>query len=58
MCKGPQVNPGYCNVLIETALVLYCRWLSYKTGDIARMDEEGFIYLVDRKKDMIVVSWI
>lgn len=53
--KGPQVMPGYWNRPDETALV-FTKDGFLKTGDIARMDEEGFIYLVDRKKDMIVVS--
>jgi long-chain acyl-CoA synthetase len=53
--KGPQVMIGYWNRPDETALV-FTKDGFLKTGDIARMDEEGFIYLVDRKKDMIVVS--
>jgi long-chain acyl-CoA synthetase len=53
--KGPQVMAGYWNRPDETALV-FTKDGFLKTGDIARMDEEGFIYLVDRKKDMIVVS--
>lgn len=53
--KGPQVMPGYWKRPDETALVFTSDGF-LKTGDIARMDEEGFIYLVDRKKDMIVVS--
>lgn len=47
--------PGYWKRPDETALV-FTKDGFLKTGDIARMDEEGFIYLVDRKKDMIVVS--
>lgn len=53
--KGPQVMPGYWNRPDETKLV-FTEDGFLKTGDIARMDEEGYIYLVDRKKDMIVVS--
>lgn len=53
--KGPQVMPGYWKRPDETSLV-FTKDGFLKTGDIARMDEEGFIYLVDRKKDMIVVS--
>jgi long-chain acyl-CoA synthetase len=53
--KGPQVTPGYWNKPEETALV-FTKDGYLKTGDIARMDEEGYVYLVDRKKDMIVVS--
>ena len=46
---------GYWNSPDETALVFTSDGF-LKTGDIARMDEEGFIYLVDRKKDMILIS--
>jgi len=52
---GPQVMKGYWNRPEETAKVIDERgWLH--TGDIARMDENGFFYIVDRKKDMILVS--
>lgn len=53
--KGPQVMQGYWQQSDETALV-FTEDGFLKTGDIARMDTQGFIYLVDRKKDMIVVS--
>ncbi len=53
--KGPQVMAGYWNRPDETKLV-FTEDGFLKTGDIAKMDEEGYIYLVDRKKDMIVVS--
>jgi long-chain acyl-CoA synthetase len=53
--KGPQVMLGYWNNLGETENVLTNDgWLL--TGDIARMDAEGYFYIVDRKKDMIDVS--
>jgi long-chain acyl-CoA synthetase len=53
--RGPQVMKGYWNLPEETAFVLDEKgWL--KTGDVARMDENGFVYIVDRKKDMILVS--
>lgn len=53
--RGPQVMRGYWNRPDETAKVLDANgWL--RTGDIARMDERGFFYIVDRKKDMILVS--
>lgn len=53
--KGPQVMKGYWNRPDETALCLDSDgWL--KTGDIAVMDEEGFLRIVDRKKEMILVS--
>lgn len=49
--KGPQVMKGYHNMPTETANALRDGWLY--TGDIARMDEEGFFYIVDRKKELI-----
>jgi long-chain acyl-CoA synthetase len=52
--KGPQVMMGYFGREEASAEVLKDGWLA--TGDIARMDEEGFLYIVDRKKDMILVS--
>lgn len=53
--KGPQVTPGYWKRPDETAMV-FTKNGYLKTGDIGKMDEEGFIYLVDRKKDMLLVS--
>lgn len=50
--KGPQVMSGYWENAKETANVLNDGWLS--TGDIAKMDEQGYFYIVDRKKDMIL----
>ncbi|MHB8986563.1 MAG: AMP-binding protein, partial [Eubacteriales bacterium] len=50
--KGPQVMKGYWNNQSETDMVLKDGWLL--TGDIARMDEEGFTYIIDRKKDTII----
>ena len=52
--KGPQVMQGYWQRPDETARVLKDGWLA--TGDIAQMDEDGYIRIVDRKKDMILVS--
>ncbi|MDE2155556.1 MAG: AMP-binding protein [Xanthomonadaceae bacterium] len=55
MVRGPQVMRGYWQRPDETARVLDANgWLH--TGDIARMDEAGYFYIVDRKKDMILVS--
>jgi long-chain acyl-CoA synthetase len=50
--KGPQVMAGYWNRPDETAATLRDGWLF--TGDIATMDGEGYFYIVDRKKDMII----
>jgi long-chain acyl-CoA synthetase len=52
--RGPQVMLGYWNRPDETAKVMVGDWL--RTGDIGRMDEGGFVYIEDRKKDMILVS--
>ena len=52
--KGPQVMQGYWQRPDETARVLRDGWLA--TGDVARMDEDGYLHIVDRKKDMILVS--
>src|SRR6185437_14096330 len=53
--RGPQVMRGYWNRPDETAKVMLPEgWL--RTGDIGRMDEAGFVYIEDRKKDMILVS--
>jgi len=52
--KGPQVMQGYWQRPDETARALRDGWIA--TGDIARMDEDGYLYIVDRKKDMILVS--
>lgn len=52
--KGPQVMKGYWEKPDETQKVMDGDW--FKTGDIAIMDEDGFIKIVDRKKEMILVS--
>lgn len=52
--KGPQVMAGYHNRKDETESALRDGWLF--TGDVARMDEQGYFYLVDRKKDVIKVG--
>ncbi|MBO9423983.1 AMP-binding protein [Labrenzia sp. R4_1] len=52
--KGPQVMAGYWNKPEETAIVMRDGW--FLTGDIGVMEPDGYFYIVDRKKDMIVVS--
>jgi long-chain acyl-CoA synthetase len=52
--KGPQVMLGYWNRPEETANSIRNGWLY--TGDVAKMDERGFFFIVDRKKDMVLVS--
>nr|MDQ3012073.1 long-chain fatty acid--CoA ligase [Acidobacteriota bacterium] len=52
--RGPQVMKGYWNKPEETAIALRDGWLY--TGDVSRMDEDGYFYIVQRKKDMIIVS--
>ncbi|MBM4431246.1 MAG: long-chain fatty acid--CoA ligase [Chloroflexi bacterium] len=52
--RGPQVMKGYWNMPKETEIALRDGWLY--TGDIARMDEEGYFQIVDRKKDMIIAG--
>lgn len=54
LVKGPQVMKGYWQNTDETNKVLEQGW--FKTGDIARVDANGMVYIVDRKKDMIIVS--
>ncbi len=53
--RGPQVMRGYWNRPDETKLVLDDQgW--FATGDIAKLDDKGYVYIVDRKKDLILVS--
>jgi len=52
--KGPLIMKGYWNNPAETALQLRDGWLY--TGDIAQADEDGYLYIVDRKKDMIIAG--
>ena len=54
LIKGPQIMKEYWNNPAETANQLKDGWLS--TGDIATMDEDGYLYIVDRKKDMIIAG--
>ena len=52
--RGPQVMRGYWNAPEETAATVRDGWLH--TGDIARMDEDGYFFIVDRKKDLVIVG--
>ncbi len=52
--RGPQVMQGYWNQPGETAQTLRSGWLF--TGDMARMDADGFFYVVDRKKELIIIG--
>lgn len=52
--RGPQVMKGYWNMPEETTRALRDGW--FYTGDIATMDEDGYAYIVDRKKDLIIAS--
>jgi long-chain acyl-CoA synthetase len=54
--KGPNVMKGYYNLPEATKEALVDGWLM--TGDIARIDEDGYIFIVDRKKDMLLVRGI
>ena len=52
--RGPQVMDGYWNKPEETANVFQDGWL--KTGDVVEVDEEGYVYIVSRKKDVIIAG--
>ena len=51
LIKGPHVMKGYWKAPEETSLVLRDGWLA--TGDVARIDDQGYVFIVDRKKEMI-----
>jgi long-chain acyl-CoA synthetase len=52
LVKGPNVSSGYYKLPEETARTFINGWLH--TGDMARLDEDGYMYLVERKKDLIL----
>ncbi len=52
--KGPNIMRGYWNQPEETANIFVNGWM--RTGDIGKMDEEGYFYVIDRSKDMILAS--
>ena len=52
--RGPNVFKGYWKREEDTAAAFHDGW--FRTGDVAVMDEEGYLYLVDRKRDLIIVS--
>jgi len=54
LVKGPQVTSGYYQMPEETATAIRDGWLY--TGDIGTMDAEGYFYIVDRKKDMVIAG--
>ena len=54
LARGPNITPGYLNLPEETAAALRDGWLH--TGDIGRIDARGYVYLVDRKKDLIITG--
>jgi long-chain acyl-CoA synthetase len=54
--RGPNVMTGYHNASELTAQTIVDGWL--RTGDLGRLDEDGHLYIVDRKKDMVIVGGI
>jgi long-chain acyl-CoA synthetase len=52
LVKGPNVSSGYYKLPEDTAKTFENGWL--RTGDMAKMDEDGYLYLVERKKDLII----
>ncbi|MCQ6275494.1 long-chain-fatty-acid--CoA ligase [Bacillus sp. V3B] len=54
LVKGPHIMKGYYKKPEETAATLKDSWLY--TGDLVRMDQEGYFYIVDRKKDVIIIN--
>jgi len=54
ICRGPQICSGYYNMSEETKNSIRDGWVY--SGDIGKMDEDGYLYIVDRKKDMILAG--
>lgn len=54
ICRSEQIMLGYWNNPEETGKTIRNGWLH--TGDVGRLDEDGYLYLMDRKKDMIIVG--
>jgi long-chain acyl-CoA synthetase len=54
MVKGPNIMKGYWNRPEETEDIFYNDWM--RTGDLGKMDEDGYFYVVDRAKDLIIAS--
>jgi long-chain acyl-CoA synthetase len=54
LLRGPQVMSGYWQNPVETALAIRDGW--FYTGDLARIDDDGYYYILDRKKDLIIAS--
>ncbi|MFS0787432.1 long-chain fatty acid--CoA ligase [Shouchella sp. 1P09AA] len=52
--KGPQVMTGYWNRPEDTSQTFHGDW--FKSGDMGKMDEDGYVYIVDRKKELIIAS--
>ena len=50
--RGPKVTPGYWNDPGKTAAAFFGEW--FRSGDVGYLDEDGFLFLTDRKKDMII----
>ncbi|NCC51426.1 MAG: long-chain fatty acid--CoA ligase [Spartobacteria bacterium] len=52
--RGPNVMKGYWNLPADTAEAFFGEW--FRTGDLGTEDEDGYFYIVDRKKDMVIVN--